>query len=598
MQTSVYQKVNKDILLEWVYDDDNFIQESFHVLNNLKDKTLSYVGGDLTANTFNNQLFPVNIVTNTWAKINTSTYNFLKVDDYTMSSPVKHDRIKLHFPSGFNFGENQGVFIKVYTYDFRNKNLVSLCNFYFNRNDSNQSDLIDTVTPPFLYDGGLWDRIIEIDVPSVSFVAAQTTSGFATPGSINDYLTSGVGLSFTSPIFVDFSFITAIQTIGTQTNYILSNPFTIQIGQSPQLTELQLFIQESTIGDYFEIYPLYNNTFDNFVQFINQSQSLGYDYYTEYLITLFEENIPGRTLTYLIDSDFTELIEWRPILRSSTALATIEVEMRLINNVDGSIISRVASYGLASNQISKYSFNLKRIAIQTVQKPKIYVQKQSQIAPIDALTRKQQQQVTVNVEVPSLASANSMVAFSPNDLNPKSDQTMLNYHPFGQMKLLIQPFDNILKFSIASLSNGNLIFLDLTDSQNLTIAFKSDKAEYSFGIYPDNSDILATGATTSVNLNLKDGGCAFKVPQSAYQDLKNIYTDGTNLFYITTNNNNVETIIYSGLFIPSDSQDATQIFQSQNLINQQQSHSSIIDDPSQSLTAVVTRKLVSTNFSG
>ena len=585
MQTSVYQKVNKNVLLEWVYDDNNLLQETFQVLNNVKDRTLSYIGGDLTANTYNNQLFPIDLVTNKWAKINTTNYNFLQLSSYVMTTPVRHDKIRLRFPTGFNFGEYQGIFIKAYTYDYNNKNLVSLCNFFYNRNDSNQSTLIDTITPPLLYDGGLWDKVIEIDIPSANFVSLQRTSGLATPDSINYVLTNGVGLSFTSPIFVDFSFITAVQTIGSQTSYLLNTPFTIQVSQSPQLTELQLYIQESTIGDYFEIYPLYNSSFDNFVQFINQSQSLGYDYYTEYLITLFEENIPGRTLTYRIDTDFTEIIEWRPILRSSTSLATIEIEMRLINNVDGSLISRVASYGLASNQISKYSFNLKKIVIKNVQKPKIYVQKQSQISSIDSLTKNSQQQVTVDVEVPSLVSVNNIQSFSPNDLNPKSDQTMLNYHPFGQMKILIQPFDNLLRFSFATLNEGNLSFIDLTNSQNLTIVFRDDKVEYSFGIYSDNS-------------NLKDGGCSFKIPQSSYQDIKNIYKGGNNLFYVTTTNNNIETVIYSGLFIPSDSSDATDIFNTQNLFNQQQINSSIIDDPNQSLTAIVTRKLVSNQISG
>jgi hypothetical protein len=579
MKTSVYRKVHRDILLEWVYDDNNFISESFQILNNSKDQTKSYVGGDLTANTFDSQLFPVDIVKNKWAKINTTTYNFLQLSNYIMDEPVKHDTIKLHFPAGFNFREYQGLFVRAYTYDYNNKKLVNLSNFFFDRNDSKQETLIDTVTPPVLYEDRLWDRVINIDIPSVNFVSLQRTDGLPTPGSINDVLTSGLGLSFTSPIFIDFSFISGIQTIGSLKTYTLINPFTVQVSQAPELNELQLYAQESSVGDYFEIYPLYNNTFDNYVTFISQSKSIGKAYYTEYLITTFEQNIKGRTVTYVIDTDFTEIIEWRPILKYSSTKVTIDIEMRLIDNVDGSLITRKASYGLTSNQISKYSLNLKKIKIKNVQKPKIYVKKNVELAQIDSLTRNNPQELTVSVDVPTLINLNNIQAFSENDLNPKSDSTMLNYHPFGQMKILIQPFDNLVRFSLATINNGSLSFVDLTNSQNLKICFRTDKVNYEFNLNVDNS-------------NLKDGGCSFKIPSTSYQDLKNIYTQKSNLFYITTTNNGVQTVLYSGLFIPSDSQDANNIFQTNNLLNQQQIDSSIIDDPSKVQTAIATRKLV------
>jgi len=446
MKTSIYRKVHRDILLEWVYDDNNFISESFQILNNSKDNTKSYVGGNLTANTLNNQLFPVDIVKNKWAKINTTTYNFLQLSNYTMADPVKHDTIKLHFPAGFNFREYQGLFVRAYIYDYNNKKLVNLSNFFFDRNDSSQEPLIDTITPPILYEDRLWDRIINIDIPSANFVSLQRTSGLPTPGSINDVLTGGLGLSFTSPIFIDFSFISGIQTVGSLKTYTLINPFTVQVSQAPELNELQLYAQESSVGDYFEIYPIYNNTFDNFVTFIDQSQSIGKAYYTEYLITTFEQNIKGRTVTYIIDKDFTEIIEWRPILKYSSTAVTIDIEMRLIDNVDGSLITRKASYGLAPNQISKYSLNLKKIKIKNVQKPKIYVKKKTELAQIDSLTRNNQQELTVSVDVPTLISLNNIQSFSENDLNPKSELTMSNYHPFGQMKVLIQPFDNLVRF--------------------------------------------------------------------------------------------------------------------------------------------------------
>ena len=101
----------------------------------------------------------------------------------------------------------------------------------------------------------MWDKEIYLDIPSVNFVSLQRTSGLPTTGSINDVLTNGVGLSLTSPIFIDFHFITSISQVGSVKSYLVTTPFTIQVPQTVQLEEVQLYAQESTIGDYFEFYP-------------------------------------------------------------------------------------------------------------------------------------------------------------------------------------------------------------------------------------------------------------------------------------------------------------------------------------------------------
>ncbi len=575
MENSTLRKVHRDILLEWVYSDNNFITEPFKILNNSKDGNLSYISGGLTLNNLDNQLFPIDIVTNRWSKIDTTSYNFLTLTDYTSTGPVKHDVVRIHFPSNFNFREYVGLFVRLYTYDFLNKKLVYLSNYFYDKNDTSRSD-IGSVTPPFLYEERLWDKKIELQIPSVSWVALQRSSGYPITGTINDVLTNGFGLSITSPIFVDFSFISGYETVGSQRRYILINPFTVEIPQSPEIQELQLWAQESTVGDYFEFYPTYNGTFDSYITFIEQSKSLGKVYFTEFLITLFEQNIKGKTTKFLIDTDFSEIIEWRPIIKSSTTIASIDVEMRLIDKVDGSIVTRKAVYGLKPDQISKYSLNLKKTKIKHVQKPKIYVKKKVDLAQVDALTKGNLQEVVINVETPSLINLNGIFCHSPNDLNPKVESTLDNYHPLGEMKILIEPFDNIIKFSLAFKNVDKLDFLDLTNCQNLNLSFKSDKVLFDFPLIPNSS-------------NLKIGSCSFKVDKGKYQDLKKMYVDKNNLFYITTTNNSVRTVIYSGLFLPSDSQEGNVVLNTSQLV---ESQGDILLQEETNLTAKVTRKLV------
>ena len=539
MRTSVFKKVNRDILLEFVYDDNNIITESYSVLNNQRDRQLSYIGGNLTSNGLQNQLFPVDIIQNKWAKIDLNNYVFLDLNNFS-GSPLRHDIIKLHFPTNWNFNQYLGVFLKVYCYDFTNQKIVNLSNFYYNKYDNSQQSLLGQITPPLLYENRLWDKRIYLDIPSVNVVSLQRSSGLPISGSVNNNLTDSIGLSITTPIFIDFHFILGEQVIGGNTQFIMSNPFTVQVPQSPQLDELQLVVQESVEGDFFEIYPTYNGSFEDWLVFESNSRTLGQKYQVEFLVTIFEENIKGKTYRFVQEGDFSDKIEWRPIIKNSSSTAIRDVEMRLLDKVTETNLTRKALYGLKPEQTSKYSVYLKKIKVKDVEKPKIYVKKQINLAQIDSVTRREIPEIEVEVDVPTLVDLTLINASSPNNLSPKVERTLNNFYPMGVMKILLTPFYNILKFTLALKDNNKLQFLDLTNAQNLRLSFKSDKQEYSYPLVNSDSD-------------LSNGTCVFKVNQSQYNILKKIFLEGKNLFYITTQNKDVRSVIYSGLFIPSDS---------------------------------------------
>ena len=125
MKTSSYLKSNINVLLEWVYDDTNNITDPFSILTNnnaAPQLTINSYIGTNTNNNINNTLFPINQVTNTYAKIDTTKYNFTSMTSYVSQGPILHDTLKVHLPVNYNFGEYLGFYIRVYTYDFLNKN--------------------------------------------------------------------------------------------------------------------------------------------------------------------------------------------------------------------------------------------------------------------------------------------------------------------------------------------------------------------------------------------------------------------------------------------------------------------------------------------
>ena len=57
---SKFVKLDKDVLLEYIYDDGNLISESYDILVDSRDRRQSYISGSssITGNTIGNQLYP------------------------------------------------------------------------------------------------------------------------------------------------------------------------------------------------------------------------------------------------------------------------------------------------------------------------------------------------------------------------------------------------------------------------------------------------------------------------------------------------------------------------------------------------------------
>ena len=85
---SKYVKLDKNILLEYVYDSENNISEAYDILVDSKEKKRSYLATETsgTNNIKGNQLFRLDNVSNRFGKIDTSYYTFLQVKNYATSN--------------------------------------------------------------------------------------------------------------------------------------------------------------------------------------------------------------------------------------------------------------------------------------------------------------------------------------------------------------------------------------------------------------------------------------------------------------------------------------------------------------------------------
>jgi hypothetical protein len=110
------------------------------------------------------------------------------------------------------------VFIKVYviTLFLIEQSFYNICNYYYDKSLDATIGTLDLINP-FQYDEKLWGKNIVLEIPSIYSIAKDrnitSNENNVIPNTIIYNLTNGVGLSQSSPIFIDFSYITTTNNI-------------------------------------------------------------------------------------------------------------------------------------------------------------------------------------------------------------------------------------------------------------------------------------------------------------------------------------------------------------------------------------------------
>jgi len=577
MRYSRYINIDSNTLLEYIYDDANLIGEPYNILYNTQTGFKCFVSTDelvppikgykQTNNDAYNQLFPIGqSVYSRLPSIGSNKisddYPSLQLKNFATSIPIRYDRIRIHIPVNYTFGEMKGFYLRVYTFDFNNDKIIELTNYHFNITDVEQNYKLEYSTPMLYVNENQWGKYLEVQIPSVTKVSDQRINDVTRSNSINYNLTDGLGLSKTSPIFIEFRNIESINKVNSTNFYQLSTQKTVVVPQTPEFEKLGIRIEESKQGDFFLIYGTYNGSLAEFQTFINESYYQGLRYQVRYVVDIIEETIKTKTYTFSVTEDINEEIEFRPILKYTTTTAIIDVTLRLINIIDDTFIERKASFGLlqgggqrmgaqpngklttgnnsgGGGDISKYASSLTKINLRKSKKPEVINYKSVTQAAVgsDAFGTKA---ILTLEKIP-------FVLFSKyhNVIDDISSHQVNNvvYVGNNQLKINIDPFDNLFKFKIYKFVNDEYINWNLLDLTDVKLTIKGDKKDLDFNVYRDSSEN-----------DFENGVIIFKIPEGSYKDVKSISSKGYNLFYI----NGIDVfsnrqIVYSGFFKPYDS---------------------------------------------
>lgn len=548
MSQSKYLKLNKDILIEWIYSEQD-IKDDYQILYNKGSR--SYLG-TTTNNNINNTYFTIDPILNKYTKVDTNKYNFLQTKDYDGYN-IKYDTVKIFFPVGYDLGDNLGFLMNLYVYDDNGEKTYNISNFIYRKNDIN---MINSSTKSFMYDEKQWQNYILLKIPSVNEISLERY--FTNTNNNNDYKNQteplddtinsnlvereGRGVNQTHPIFIDFSFIVKEEVVFNTVYYYGGDITHVSLSKTAEYSKLSCNIKESTEGDFFEISGLYGGNRSGFENFMNDRILMGRNYVVEYSVNLYEENILQSTQTFSITDNFSLPIYYRPIIMFSNTTAMIDLNMKLIDRVDDSVIFKKSTLGLTKN-INKYGRRLSAININNASKPKIYNLKSNANINNNDNVIKHNGFSGINitkVNFPLLYENLFVLVKSTNSNNSK-------YKSSGMLEILISPFNTTFKFNIArGIKNGNDIEpLDLSEmliNAKLRMVFKSDNLLVEKEVYLD-----------SVENKLEQGIVVFNIENGDVDTIKNISKDNNN-FYLTIDGeySDTKSLLYSGKFYMYD----------------------------------------------
>jgi len=535
-QISKYIKVHPSVLLQWTFDNENNITENYQVITNLGENKKRSFLSTTGLNVMADNLFQIDPVLKKYAVVNPKKFNFLQEQDYS-TPPIPYDKVRIYLPTSYDFQFNNyiGFYLKVFTYGYGNNTIYDLSNIFYD--DSNPTSLLNLAIP-FIYDEQEWGKYFEFQIPSINFISNQRIMSNVTnvtiPNSLNANLTLNEGLSQTSPIFVDFQFIMNKETVLGTTYYYNTESNKTSFAKAPEYDTLAVQIVEATDGDFFEIYGTYGESNENLQTFVNEVETKGRRIRIEYDIYLYEENIQTNKQTIVVTGgptdDFTKKIYYRPIITFANTTAAIKVEMRVIDLIDMSTISRYATYGITTH-IQKYGKKLVSLNISNINKLKIYNAKPEQIILKNDATNNIRTEI-VKVKYPQLIEVGKVVVNSPKSVN--------GYRGMGLLNVVITPFDNILQFRIGTLSTSNQLEIynlsAILQNSDLLLIFKSDSESIEKSIYQESTN------------DYEHGIINYKINENDLSVLKKIYDKGYTNFYLTLSSNNIKTLLYSGTY--------------------------------------------------
>jgi hypothetical protein len=564
LRNSVFTQISSEILIEYTYGGVNPPSEltaevgspssrnNFIIYKNDYDlfNGTNFITSSVNNDTANSPMFNVLPISATRFSDNTSNtpIQYFQADERISRRflatelpnqlDVIYDRVRVHFASGWNFGDSDGIIIYAQALE-RSGNFCTLASLRHLRSD----DWFTFNPKPILFGESLYDTYVEFLIPSVREmqVAYDVAPPSVKPNTLAArFTTNGGGFNENRPVYIGAFLIEKTVVKNGFRFFDIGAEFLTSFSQGDEFQDIFAEIKESDNGDYFE-YSVRNGnaSIEDFI--FRQNSRADTNYIIVHRLTVIEQVGASEIVTDVVtrpqDGNFSNPLKFRPVLdySSESAAFSIEYEATLLNRAGGRSINRRAR--ITCLDCHKYGRMLRRIQINNAIPQKVY----NKI--IDG----------VNLSVNSLTEMPVMTKyvytfFNQADIVTKAERLLINeageivnesssntkeLKGQGQLTLLITPFDNFYKFNIYKVDD------DVANLLNLNLS-----AKYCLVFFDDNNNRVYINTDKSVESNSSAGELIFKLKKD---DAQKILTFSNRNFFLVYKNG--ETGLESNMYM-------------------------------------------------
>jgi len=267
---------------------------------------------------------------------------------------ITYDTIKVHLQAGYNFSDLSGFILRVGYVD-NIYQTIYMANIGFLKED----DIIEFHTRPLMMGDKYYDKYVIVKIPSLKNILDINIALGSELSNVDGVFLKKEFNWQKSRITVAFYEIRGSEVerdgtllLRTPVNVDSSDNSIVRIELSPidEFYNISAIIQESGVGDYFEIYPSYNGGF--FDNFIFERTSFGESYLVIHEIEVYEHTMINSEYSELLSQRFTQIQDegfdqpfiFRPVIKDNNCLAfSIDYTVRILNREDSSQIIRRSS---------------------------------------------------------------------------------------------------------------------------------------------------------------------------------------------------------------------------------------------------------------
>lgn len=508
--------------------------------------------------------------------------------DTTVSETLLHgfspviDRVRIHFATGFNFVEAPSLVfsIKQKMTDARE------CLFANIILDQITSQYLLTFNPkPVYLRDAQYDRYVEIVIPSIKNIDEEfyDLAPNLRSSTFEYAITDGVGFVKNNPISIALDECTVstpiVTGITSYQTYNSNQHYETDIVQVNEFDDLGVVIQEAAVGDYIEFYATWSGGFpDELIATLNDRTNE--KWIIIHQLTVFEQVgsafIQTANTVQYQTNNFASPQKFRPILEyAHEAISmTIDYTIRLLNQNTGDQIIRSGSmillnpnkYGphLLSIQLrdapeSQHVYN--KIVKKNFDSNLVFIEQDN----IPVKTIKSVQYVPVFYEA-----QNIVVTEESHMISLKNKHDVIAFGQ-GKLPMIIQPFDNILKFKVYTRTIRPHL-PDLIQPMNLNL-----NSHISLIFNTQQGQIKIDNSQDHTKAKPGNGEILFKVTKD--QATKILASSNNNFHLVSTAGDGTQTSFYSGKWYSVDDRDKVT-----SAYEKEKSNASIIADLQSQIT--------------